>query len=115
MSSHTIVNKLNRTVKWGLDLPTGGFFYNEFFTDEELKSKHDGDELASFAQGLTLSQLHKDMLEKFEYQVRLDFVAFDLKNAQQPTHLQFNVSKMFGVNLADKLQALDDDLQQNWN
>jgi hypothetical protein len=114
MSSHSFTNSLGREVKWGLDLPTGGFFYNEFFKDEEIKQEGD-EELASYNQGLTLSQFRDIMLKNFDFTLDLNVVGFDIEHARPPTPLQHNVSSMFGVNLQDKLVSFSEDLEKNWS
>lgn len=115
MSSHLFTNSVNREVRWGLDLPTGGFFYNEFYTEAEMAERKEYDTLASSGQGLTLSELLRALMLNFSFNANLEEIAYDLKTANPPTQLQHNVSKMFGVNLMDKLVLLDEDLQRNWS
>jgi hypothetical protein len=115
MSSHKFTNNLGREVRWGLDLPTGGFFYTEFYTQEELSELSPFSDVVLSEEGITLSQLNEKMLKLYKFYVPVNVVVEDIKDSLLPTPLQFNVSKMFGVDLGKKLQDLEDDLKANWN
>jgi hypothetical protein len=103
MSIYKFYNEVGRLVHFGLDKPTGGYFFNEFLNDSEIKSEND--ELASTGQSLTFTELEKELGERFSYVIYPD-VLYNLVNdfvhVQNPTHLQMNVGKIFGHDLALK-------------
>lgn len=105
MSSYLFINKQGREVRYGLDKPTGGYFYNEFYTDKE----HEQDELLpeckQFSESLTLTELEKALLSQYEFVFSdeiLEKLCMDWIHDPVPTKFQHEINKMFGKDL-DKM------------
>lgn len=110
MSSHLFLNESGREVRWGLDLPTGGFFINEFYRDDEEQE----DEIVVSLQGLTMSAFATEIVKLYNYVPMYITIQDDIETATAPTQLQHDISKMFNVNLYDKLEELGRDLVEVW-
>jgi hypothetical protein len=91
---------------YGLDKPTGGFFWQELDAREE-------DELAA-NDGLTLSQLQNVLDRKFIVSYNLAVLVQDFYRAEKPSHLQVNVGKMFGKDIHGMLQEAERDIIRNF-
>ena len=115
MSIYKFYNEVGRLVHFGLDKPTGGYFFNEFLNDSEIKGENE--ELASSGQALTLTELEKELAGRFSYVVHSD-ILYDLVNdfvhAQNPTPLQMNVGRMFGHDLEEELNRVLLDLRKRF-
>lgn len=114
MSAYTFTNKEGREVRYGLDKPTGGYFYNEFYTDEEIESSDFNDEVKSFSEALTFTELEKVLTTQYGFymsdSITLKLVT-DWIHEPWPTPLQYNINNMFGKNLETMLLRVQEDLK----
>lgn len=108
MSQSRFQNEKNRTVMFGSDKPTGGFFFTEFLRDDEIQGD---DEVAHMEDGLTLSQLKKKLKEMYEFDVDTNAMIVYYAREPHPTPLQKNVAKMFGNDLDAMLRVVDEDIK----
>lgn len=113
MSSYTFVNKEGREVRYGLDKPTGGYFYNEFYSDQEIEYDELLPESKQFSEALTLTELEKVLVSQYEFILSdgiLERLCMDWINDPPPTDLQHNVNTMFGKNLHQMLLRVHKDI-----
>jgi len=104
MSQYHFVTKNNTTVLFGLDKPTAGFFWSELAID---------DELIDSASALTCSELVSQLKELYDYNEPIEFkLLLDFNEDPEPTQLQINVSKMFGVDLLERLKVVAKDVEE---
>jgi len=104
MSQYRFINNDGNLVLYGLDKPTGGYFFSELNNDDELVAQR---------SALTLRQLifflssdYYYILENFE----IDKLEEDFENNSEPTELQRQINKMFGEMLDDNLEKVKKDL-----
>ena len=114
MSLHKLISKDGHLVHYGLDLPTGGFFWLEFFTQAELMESQGENEVKSKNQHLTLTEFKKELKDKFSYDVDIRLCFADINRAPVPTPFQHIVNSQFGYNLQDMLDTFCKDLVSNW-
>lgn len=96
MSRYTVKKPDGRVIHYGLDKPTGGFFWQELDSDD--------DEIAG-KDGMTFSDLKIAVPEVKD--IRSDW---DVE--KQPTPQQINVGLMFGTNIVKLLLKCKDDLKK---
>ena len=112
MSQHFFQTKEGRQVLYGLDKPTGGFFYTEFLKDDEIVD----DDVKESQDGLLLSKLKKIFVEKYnKYFTGLEIrmLLEDWRNSENPSPLQFQINKNFGKDLNNMLWNVQEDLSFN--
>ena len=112
MSQHYTKTESGREVLYGLDEPTGGFFFTEFFLDEEIDIENDYD-VASSKDGLTLTELVKE-LNNLNVEYFVELLLNDYKHFQNPSPLQIHVGKMFGRDVLAMLERVHQDMQLNY-
>jgi hypothetical protein len=113
MSQYKFINKDGREVIYGLDKPTGGYFWSEFYTDEELENlKPEEDELFDSSTALTLSELVNYLVLVNAPGVSFEKLFGDFFTASEPTQLQYNTAKMFGQNLNKDLDRVARDIDE---
>lgn len=115
MSSYNFKNKEGREVRYGLDKPTGGYFYNEFYTDQELEYDELLPDVKQFSECLTFTELEKTLTSQYEFFMsnkEANKLFSDWNDDPWPTPLQYNVNKMFGKNLQENLLRVQEDLQK---
>jgi hypothetical protein len=113
MSQHWFTTKENRKVLYGLDKPTGGYFFTEFWNDEEIVNDDDVKESES---ALLLSKLKKIFVEKYNKYLtgfEIQMLMNEWKTSENPTPMQFQVNKMFGKDLNNMLWNVQEDLSFN--
>lgn len=113
MTQYKFWNKSNREVLYGLDKPTGGYFFTEFFTDEEMEEGR-SNETKQNESGLTLTELHNALWDEYKFLVSDDTLASDYLIDPYPTPLQFNINKMFGRDLLNMLEKTKNNLVENY-
>lgn len=114
MSQYKFINDLGREVIYGLDKPTGGYFVNEFFTDEEMEKKADDEDIVFSISAATLTDTLITLNSKYKYIVNGETIRKlinDFVSSPEPSPLQVNVSIMFGVNLSESLGNVEKDLR----
>jgi len=104
MSRHVVYRGDNTLLAYGIDLPTGGFFWQITGNDDELLD--DGD-------GLTLTELTSS-LAKFSIDIPIKELIDEFMNAEKPTPLQINVGKMFNKDIISMLSNVGLDLMENY-
>lgn len=114
MSLHKFVSDEGRMIHYGLDLPSGGFFWLEFFTQQEMMDSQNEDEVKSRNEHLTLTEFKKELKEKFNFELDTRQCFDDISHAPEPTALQFLINKRFGYNLQAMLDNFATDLVTNW-
>ena len=108
MSQHWFTNTNNRQVLFGSDKPTGGFFYTEFYRDDEIEDE-DGDVVIT-KSALTINEIISELKENQGYilsEEEIDNILNDWVNEPEPTPLQHNIGKMFGFNLSEQLERTE--------
>ena len=100
MSQHSFTDKNYYNIMYGLDKPTGGYYWQKF--DDE-------DNVLSEADGLTLTEL-LDYLEDKETAIPLTELIKDFLEEDEPTPLQINVGKMFGKDIVRSLESVKEDV-----
>ena len=114
MSSYQFTNKEGREVRYGLDKPTGGYFYNEFYTDAEVDESGFNDEVKSFSEALTFTELEKILESQYGFFMsarETTKLVSDWTNDTWPTPMQYNINNMFGKNLNTMLLRVQHDLE----
>lgn len=111
MSIYYFKNQYNREVQYGLDLPTGGYYYNEFCREDESKDEA----LFSYSDGMTFTELERVLYSRFKFTFKDKSDIFynlvsEFATSPKPTRLQYNVSTMFGKNLGEMLLRVYNDL-----
>ncbi len=105
MSQHWFTNSMGRTVLYGSDKPTGGFFYTEFYRDDEIDEKVD--DVVIVKSALTIFELIEELSKNQRYTLSNDEiknVLTDWATEPNPTPLQQSIGRMFGHNLEEHLQ-----------
>ena len=109
MSQHYFINrKLNSNINkivYGLDKPTGGFFWQEFTSDDE--------EVVAERDGLSLTTLLADLKNKFSIEPNIQMLIDEFTNERYPTILQINVGKMFNKDIPSMLEEVENDVTSN--
>lgn len=108
MSQHWFTNTSNRQVLYGSDKPTGGFFYTEFYRDDEI-GKEDGDVVIT-KSALTINEIISELKENQGYilsEEEIDNILNDWVTETEPTPFQHNIGKMFGFNLSEQLNRTE--------
>lgn len=112
MSQHWLTNSKNRKVLFGSDKPTGGFFFTEFYRDDELTEDSQNDVVYTVS-GLTIREFIYQIWKIEELNaiaINVDELINDWLCEPTPTTLQFNISLMFGKDLVTMLQRTNNDL-----
>jgi hypothetical protein len=109
MSQYNFQLPNGRTVMYGLDLPTGGFFFTEFFAENEIIENYE--EVAQKESGLTLTELVSKILRDYHYAADSASLIKDVDAAELPTPLQFQINRMFGKDLESMLIRVEKDLK----
>lgn len=65
MSQYWFTNTSNRSVLYGLDKPTGGFFYTEFYREDEIVNEDQ--DVVIGRSGLTISEIISELKENQGY------------------------------------------------
>jgi hypothetical protein len=109
MSQYYFYTNAGRKLLCGLDKPTGGYFFTEFWKDEEIVD----DEVKNSEDGLTLTELKKSLKE---YEINIDpanlIVDWDL--SENPSPMQYQINSMFGKDLDKMLSRVASDLTENY-
>ena len=108
MSQHWFTNVNNRQVLYGSDKPTGGFFYTEFYRDDEIGDE-DSDVVIT-KSALTINEIISELKENQGYilsEEEIDNILNDWTTETEPTPLQHNIGKMFGHNLSEQLERTE--------
>jgi hypothetical protein len=114
MSLHKLVSNDGHLVHYGLDLPTGGFFWIEFFTQAEMMESQCYEEVKSQNEHLTLTNFQKELWEKFGFTVNIKQCFDDINQANPPTEFQHLINSRLGYNLQEMLDIFSSDLVSNW-
>jgi hypothetical protein len=109
MSQYYFYTNEGRKLLCGLDKPTGGFFFTEFWKDEEIVD----DEVKNSLDGLTLTELIKS-LKNYGLKIDPANLIVDWDISEDPSPLQYQVNKMFGKDLGMKLERTECDLFTNY-
>lgn len=112
MSQHYFTTNEGRKVLYGLDKATGGFFFIEFWKDEEIVD----DEVKESLDGLTLTDLNAALFMRYGGAI-LDTKTLvqDWTKDQDPSPMQYQVNKMFGKDLTAMLSKVQADLFHNFS
>lgn len=113
MIQRWFVNGNGRQVLYGADKPTGGFFFTEFYNDEELVSNYNNDVAtteSSMPLTVFISRLYSSQKKTLTYEEICELIN-DWVNETNPTKLQYNISSLFGVNLQEMLAKTEKDLE----
>ena len=102
MSQYGFDNKAGNEVMYGLDKPTGGYFWQEV----DKKDK----ELLCYAQGLSLTELLDYLDINYNGLIPLTDLINDFLIEENPSPLQINVGKMFGKDISHKLEHVKEDV-----
>ena len=116
MSQYFFTNNNNRKVLYGLDMPTGGYFYTEFYNDEE--NLENDDEVVMSHDGLTLTELWKEVLSEYSIELSNETIKkllLDVHLEPHPTQLQYTISSMFGKDLGKMLNRMFEDFSNYKN
>ncbi len=108
MSQHWFANSKNRRVLYGSDKPTGGFFYTEFYNDEEISN--DESDVVVTKSSLTIHEIISELKENQNYFLsddEINSILNDWINEPNPTPFQNSVAKMFGYNLSEQLERTE--------
>jgi len=109
MTQYRFVTPQATEVLYGLDKPTGGYFYTEFDQDEEPIRMHEGMGLKQFIHTM-------DKLFEFHPVWLQGRMVDDFLTSEYPTPLQENVYSMFGKgNLKEKLKELQFEINNEIN
>ena len=110
MSQYYFYTSEGRKLLCGLDKPTGGFFFTEFWKDEEIVD----DEVKNSKDGLTLTELQKSLKQ---YGLNLDpaNLVLDWDISEDPSPMQYQVNKMFGKDLGKMLAEVKLDLRLHYS
>jgi hypothetical protein len=95
-----------KTLMYGFDAPTGGFFWNLINNSNE--------ELSGAEDGLTLTQLKDSMMGNFSIEISSNEMIEDFTKAEPPSVLQINVGKMFGKDIISMLNKVGEDIDTNY-
>lgn len=109
MTQYRFVTPQETEVLYGLDKPTGGYFYTELDKDEEPIRMHDG---------MGLKEFESTMLELFDFHPTWfrGRMVDDFLISENPTLLQANIYSMFGKgNLFAKLNELESEINKEVN
>ena len=112
MSRHTHMLIDDTLFVYGVDLCTGGFFYQ--YLDPVLGQAEDNDGLVDERDALTLSALLKVAKEKYDLVIAPKELVSDYLRAEKPSPMQYNVNTMFGIDLKKRLIFLDEDMFANF-
>ena len=111
MSQHSFTTNEGRKVLYGLDKPTGGYFFTEFYKDNEIE---DDNEVKNSKDGLTLTELSVIFAEQYNALLNMKFLALDWDKDQDPAPMQYQVNKMFSKDLTAMLQRVNADITENY-
>jgi hypothetical protein len=112
MSQHNFQTKENRNVLYGLDKPTGGYFFTEFWKDEEIVD----DEVKNSQDSLTLTELISYAFLEYGYTFsnsEKSVLVNDWFKDQEPSSMQYQVNSMFGKDLKTMLNKTHNDFVEN--
>jgi len=102
-------NVSHTDIAYGLDAPTGGFYYDIWKPGSNRERSADVGEL-----GLTLTELKAQVEEKlglpFFNEFLLDILIKDFIQCEVPTPLQFQMNKMMGIDLKSRLTRVLHDM-----
>jgi hypothetical protein len=109
MSQHYFINKkldsnINKIV-FGLDKPTGGYFWQEFTLDDE--------EVVAEKDGLSLTALLADLKNNFSIEPNTQMLIDDFLSDRYPTILQMHIGEMFNKDIAGMLEEVENDVTRN--
>jgi hypothetical protein len=91
---------------YGIDKPTGGFFWQELTPSNEECAGRDR---------LTLTQLLADLLEYKHVGVSPDILVQDFFDAEAPSRLQIDNGTRFGYDILDMLDDVKLDIIYNFS
>ena len=101
MSQYGFTNRASNEVMYGLDKPTGGYFYQEL---------DDKGELLAYESGLSLTELLDYLDANYDGAIPLAGLIKDFLEEDDPTPLQINVGKMFGTDIMHRLEHVKEDV-----
>ena len=108
MSQHWFTNINSRQVLYGSDKPTGGFFYTEFYRDDEIGDEdHD---VVITKSALTINEIIVELKENQGYNLseeEISAILNDWSSESEPTLFQHNIAKMFGFDLSEQLNRTE--------
>ncbi len=114
MSRYKAITKFTHDLIFGLDKPTGGYFFTEFFSEKEMESRPENSSAIVLTKdALTLTDLIAHLNLIYQYEISESDkrrLVLDYYQSSDPTQLQINVSKMFGFDLGLALQKVQADL-----
>lgn len=93
-------------VRYGLDLPTGGYFFLELREPENTEE----DELVVQKDGLLLSQLAGEIKDRYPFDLDIEQLKRDWQESEWPTSLQVSIRQMFGEDLSQPLRELEQEM-----
>ncbi len=115
MSQHHSTTNEGRALLYGLDKPTGGYFFTEFWKDEEIV---DNEEVKNSKDALTLTELVTIFIVEYKYELsnlEVSKLSVEWDKKQDPAPLQYQINKMFGKDLMVMLQRVDFDITTNYS
>jgi hypothetical protein len=112
MSQHHFTTNEGRDVLYGLDKPTGGYFFTEFYKDDEIDDG--GEEVKNDGDALTLTELKNILKNDYQFDINPDEMVADWDRDLSPTPLQYKVNKMFDKDLEFSLNMVALDLAENY-
>ena len=110
MSQNHFTLQSGRSLLYGLDLPTGGFFYTEFLTDEEIETSLSDDEVYFSEAGLTLTELEKGLMSRYDFSINPLMMLTQMMKAQYPTQFQISVGRAFGKDVPEMIKRVEKDI-----
>jgi len=99
-----------RLLSYGLDKPTGGYFFQEFLTDEEFEETGGDSDIVTERDGLSLTSLITDLMNGYAYVPPIDMLVSDFFSEENPTPLQFHVGQMFDKDIKSMLLEVMNDV-----
>ena len=109
MSQHYFTTNDGRKVLYGLDKPTGGFFFTEFWKDEEIAD----DEVKNSKDALTLTELVDFCNKEYNNLIDIESLTGEWSSDEDPSPMQYQVNKMFGKDLKAMLNRVVVDLTEH--
>ena len=104
-----------REASYGYDAPTGGYFMQIFYTDEEIDQLQvPYEEMYFDRMGLTLTELVK-YLDRANIDYDLKKLINDYYVSGEPTPLQQVVGVILGYSTMDMLGEVAKDITENWS
>jgi len=112
MSRYNRILENGRMLTYGLDKSTGGFFWQVFFTADEMEKFGDGYDSEVYAEkdGLSLTALIADTDRLGNRFDNINELFDDWFSEPYPTGLQIHVGKMFNKDIQSMLEEVGFDV-----